>query len=287
MARVLCTRRSIVGALGAGLTIAAGLQSPKTPPETRLSMRSRSTNDMRIGLLWSGDDASSPLRAIQDAFGHAKRRIEVESLTIHAQGDQMSALALLSAGCDLTIAVGEEMGEAVNAIARTRGARPFVAIGCVVPQFNVRSYTFRLEEACYQAGVLAATQTSVGQVAVDELGDPSRITEFVAGLTHRLPSATISGSDSTTADLFFTAGEGRAPAVLERRQSSEDSGRSVIGSSACRYDVAVLDAVASWSDRTFAGGHLDLGLSEGAVAFVTDSVSIRRGASFSEEYLLA
>ncbi|WP_186304508.1 BMP family protein [Kocuria palustris] len=139
---------------------------------------------------WSGRGALDGLEAAAGSTG-----IEVREAESRAEDDYGPNLAsMLQSGCDLTVAAGSQLADAVRAAAEQNPERDFAVIGGGIAERpedgpdNVKPVVHDSAEAAFLAGYLAAGVSGTGTVGAFGAERTPEITEvldgFAAGVEH-------------------------------------------------------------------------------------------------------
>ncbi|MGQ9367216.1 BMP family lipoprotein [Azospirillum sp. ST 5-10] len=228
-------------------------------------------------------------------------------LTNEAQRDQ-ALRTLARRGADVIAAVGFTQAAAIETVAKEFPDTKFCLVDETVDLPNVRSVTFKEEEASFLVGMLAALASKTGKVGfvggMDvplirnfqtgyEQGvkhvDPK--TEILANMTGTTPTAwndPMRGAELARsqfdrgADVVYAAAGATGLGVL---QAAADAGKLGIGvdsnqnwlhpghiltSMLKRVDVAIYDCFADAKNGTWSAGHEVLGLKEEGVGYALD-----------------
>ncbi|WP_035292011.1 BMP family ABC transporter substrate-binding protein [Clostridium sp. KNHs214] len=87
----------------------------------------------------------------------------------------------LDQNCDLTFAIGYQMQEALEKIAKANSDKKYAIVDSVIEAPNVRSLMFKEEEGSFLVGVIAAKTTKTGKIGYIGGKDVPSINKFTAG----------------------------------------------------------------------------------------------------------
>ncbi len=290
------SRRAVLGLSAAGLTSALIHRSVGATPVANEPISVRMITHLN-GL---GDNGYNDLANAGGLRAASELGVEfavVESVT----PADFEANVLDSANTvDLTVGVGDLLNQAITSVAGQTPDAPFAILDSFVDLPNVRSYTFREQEAYYLAGILAASMSTSGKLGiVGGIRVPPLIRSevgFVAGATSVDPEIEVV---IAYADSFEDPDKGKEIALAQIADGADillpiagmtslgvytaaaesdgvwivsaDADKSVLapgiqlGVARKAIDDAMFDAISLVDSESFQGGAQNWGLADGGV----------------------
>lgn len=123
-------------------------------------------------------------QSANEGIQNAKADFDISYVAIEAQKKEdyePNLQTLVDNGCDLTFAVGYQLADAVERVAKNNPEANFCIVDSVVEGKNIQSITFKEEEGSFLVGVIAGLMTKSNKVGFIGGKDQETIEKFEAG----------------------------------------------------------------------------------------------------------
>ena len=216
-----------------------------------------------------GDPVLAGLRAAQDSSGIRIERFQPEVAADFGPG----LIAMVQAGCELTVAAGPALAPAARTVAAANPEADFVVLGDASIELpNVKPLVHHTAEAAFLAGYAAAGTTGTGTVAAFGGRDVPAVTTvldgFAQGVGHyndvRSADVELLGWDGRSREGTFLDGYTDASAARSTTQDFVEAGADIVLPVAGPASAGTVEAVAAanaaghevWFVSVEADGHV-------------------------------
>lgn len=284
---------------------------------------------VKVGIVYDagglGDKAFNDSAA--KGIARAKKELGIEVLQLeskHVKDYALNLKELAKQSCDLVVAIGYDMQDDTEAVAKEFPQTKFALVDATVSQTNVRGLLFKEEEGSYLVGFLAGMMTKSGKIGFIGGEDMPQLQKYEAGYIAGAKSANRAvvvtpsqfiGSGSSEDDaavvadsvfgqgvdiVFCAAGSAglgviRSAAKHDKFAIGVDSDQDylepghVLTSMVKHVDVAVFETIKDFTEGTFAGGKVVYDLADGGVGvspltYTKESIGKERIARLEDAY---